>query len=235
MLPLRDLVVFPHVVIPLLVGRAASLAALDAAAADDSLVLLVAQKRADTEEPGSTDLYRVGVVARIHQLSRLQNGTTRVLVEALARARVTRYAMAGSHLKANVQPMPFNEAAMSTDDELQARRAVTSFEEYVALHRRLPDEVLQLVLAAETPERQACAMAAHLNIKLETRQRLLDSATLGVLYDHLAITLAGEVELLRLERKIEDDVRWRAVPEPARVLPAGTAARDPSRAGERGR
>jgi ATP-dependent Lon protease len=206
-LPLRDVVVFPHVVIPLLVGRAASLAALDAAVADDSYVLLVAQKRPDTEEPGSTDLFRVGVVARIHQLSRLPNGTTRVLVEAVARAKVTRYAMAGSHLKANVQPMPFDSSPMSVEDELQARRSVSSFEEYVALHRRLPDEVLQLVGGAETPERQACAMAAHLNVKLDTRQRLLDARTLGVLYDQLAMTLAGEVELLRLERKIEDDVR----------------------------
>jgi ATP-dependent Lon protease len=206
-LPLRDVVIFPHVVMPLLVGRAASLAALDIAAADDSLVLLVAQKRADTEEPGSTDLYRVGVVARILQVSRLQNGTTRVLVESLARAKVTRYAMAGSHLKANVQPYPFDSSPLSDDEERQGRRAIAAFEEYVALHRRLPDEVVRLVNSAETQEQQACLMAAHLNVKLDVRQRLLDAATLGLLFDQLSLTLAAEIELLRLERKIEDDVR----------------------------
>ena len=206
-MPLRDVVIFPHVVMPLLVGRAASLAALDTAAADDSLVLLVAQKRADTEEPGSTDLYRVGVLARILQISRLQNGTTRVLVESLARAKVTRYAMSGSHLRANVQPFPLDAAPMNEDEERQARRALSSFEEYVALHRRLPDEVVRLVSGAETHEQQACLMAAHLGVKLDVRQRLLDAPTLGMLYDALAMTLAGEVELLRLERKIEDDVR----------------------------
>jgi len=205
--PLRDVVIFPHVVMPLLVGRAASLAALDTAAADDSLVLLVAQKRADTEEPGSTDLYRVGVLARILQISRLQNGTTRVLVESLARAKVTRYAMAGAHLKANVQPYPMDAAALSEDEERQARRAISVFEEYVALHRRLPDEVVRLISSAESHEQQACLMAAHLNVKLEVRQRLLDSRTLGMLFEQLSMTLAGELELLRLERKIEDDVR----------------------------
>ncbi len=206
-MPLRDVVIFPHVVMPLLVGRAASLAALDTAAADDSLVLLVAQKRADTEEPGSADLFRVGVVARILQISRLQNGTTRVLVESLARAKVTRYAMAGAHLKANVQPYPLDATPLSEDEERQTRSAIAAFEEYVALHRRLPDEVVRLIGGADSYERQACLMAAHLSVKLEVRQRLLDAPTLGVLFDQLSMTLAGEVELLRLERKIEDDVR----------------------------
>ena len=192
---------------PLLVGRAASLAALDTAAAGDSLVLLVAQKNADTEDPGSADLFRVGVVARILQISRLQNGTTRVLVESLARAKVTRYAMAGSHLKANVQPYPLDAVVLNDDDERQSRRTVAAFEEYVALHRRLPDEVVRLVAGAESHEQQAWLIAAHLGVKLEIRQRLLDAPSLGVLYDQLAMTLAGEVELLRLERKIEDDVR----------------------------
>ena len=206
-MPLRDVVIFPHVVMPLLVGRAASLAALDTAAADDSLVLLVAQKRADTEEPGSSDLYRVGVVARILQISRLQNGTTRVLVESLARAKVTRFAMAGAHLKANVQPYPLDAVPLSEDEERLSRRTITTFEEYVALHRRLPDEVARLISAAETHEQQACLIAAHLSVKLAVRQRLLDAPTLGMLFEQLGMTLAAEVELLRLERKIEDDVR----------------------------
>ncbi|MDZ7632372.1 MAG: LON peptidase substrate-binding domain-containing protein [Gemmatimonadaceae bacterium] len=214
-MPLRDVVIFPHVVMPLLVGRAASLAALDTAAADDSLVLLVAQKRADTEEPGSTDLFRVGVIARILQISRLQNGTTRVLVESLARAKVTRYAMAGSHLKANVQPYPLDATPLSEDEERQTRRAVASFEEYVALHRRLPDEVVRLIGGAESFEQQACLMAAHLNVKLEVRQRLLE------IPDARRAVRPARDDPRRRSRaappRTEDRGRrpWCAVPEPA--------------------
>src|ERR687890_1782355 len=105
-LPLRDVVVFPYVVIPLLVGRPASLAAIEAAAADDKLVLLVAQRSGDVQEPAAADLFRVGVVARILQLTRLPNGTSKVLVEGIARARVTRYAPAGVQLRAAVAPEP---------------------------------------------------------------------------------------------------------------------------------
>ena len=106
-----------------------------------------------------------------------------------------------------MQPYPFDTTPLSEDEERQSRRTVALFEEYVALHRRLPDEVVRLIGGAESFEQQACLMAAHLNVKLDARQRLLDAPTLGVLFDQLAMTLAGEVELLRLERKIEDDVR----------------------------
>src|SRR5690348_16013611 len=105
-LPLRDLVVFPHVVIPLLVGRQASLAAIDAAQADGQLIFLVAQKNGVVEEPGATDLFRVGVIARIHHMQRSPNGTTKVLLEGLARARVTRFATTGGMLRATITPLP---------------------------------------------------------------------------------------------------------------------------------
>src|SRR5215208_3989915 len=212
-LPLRDVVVFPYVVIPLLVGRAASLTALEAAAADDNVVLLVAQRSGEIQEPSAADLYRVGVVARIHQLARLPNGTTKVLVEGVARARVTRYAPAAGHLRATVVPDPFaGPPAIAPEGgpagaEALGRRAVALFEEYVSLHRRLPDEVLSLVQGTASAERQAFAIAAHLGVKHELRQRLLEIASLPELFTALADLLAAEVELLRLERKIEDDVR----------------------------
>ena len=211
-LPLRDVVVFPYVVVPLLVGRAASLTALEAAAAADNVVLLVAQRSGEIQEPSAADLYRVGVVARIHQLARLPNGTTKVLVEGVARARVTRYAPAAGHLRAAVAPDPFDGAHASVAEagpagaEALGRRAVALFEEYVSLHRRLPDEVLTLVQAAST-ERQAFAIAAHLGVKHDVRQRLLEIPSLPELFTALADLLAAEVELLRLERKIEEDVR----------------------------
>jgi ATP-dependent Lon protease len=206
-LPLRDVVVFPYVVMPLLVGRATSLAAVEAAAAGDKFVLLVAQRSADVQDPSAADLYRVGVVGRIHQLGRLPNGTTKVLVEGIARARVTRYAPSGSHLRAVVAPAPFGTGDDEAETRAGARRAVTLFEEYVGLHRRIPDEVTALVEGTEEPERQAFAVAAHLSVRHDVRQRLLEADSVPELFARLAETLSAEIELLRLERKIDDDVR----------------------------
>src|SRR6476469_1800900 len=123
-LPLRDVVVFPYVVMPLLVGRAASLAAIEAANAEDRMVLLVAQRDPETQEPAAADLYRVGVVARVRQLSRLGTGTVKVLVEGLARARVTRYVPGGECLRAQVEEMPAL-ALDTSDDEVRLRRALS--------------------------------------------------------------------------------------------------------------
>jgi ATP-dependent Lon protease len=206
-LPLRDVVLFPHVVMPLLVGRPASLAAVDTAGAADKQVLLVAQRNPDVQEPVAADLYRMGVVGRIHQLATLANGTTKVLVEGLARVRVTRYAQAGTHLRATVAPAPFGDPSTSAEGQALTRRVLSLFEEYVSLHRRIPDEVVALVQGAEHEERQAFAVAAHLTVRPEVRQRLLDVPTLAELWVELSALLSGEIELLRLERKIEDDVR----------------------------
>jgi ATP-dependent Lon protease len=206
-LPLRDVVVFPHVVMPLVVGRAASLAALEQAGAGDGRLLLVAQRDADTDEPRGPDLHRTGVVARIHQLARTPQGNARVLLEGTERVRVTRYAAQGDALQGTVTPLPFGALPEGADGQLAARRAVAGFEEYVSLHRRLPAEILQLVQGGDDPLRQACVIAAHLSIGTEARQALLEAPSLGALFEALARTLAGEVELLRLERKIEDDVR----------------------------
>ncbi|HET9010654.1 MAG TPA: endopeptidase La [Gemmatimonadaceae bacterium] len=210
-LPLRDLVVFPHVVIPLLVGRQASLAALDAAQTDGQLIFLVAQKNGDVEEPGANDLFRVGVIARIHHMQRSPNGTTKVLLEGLARARVTRFATTGGMLRATLAPLPLVLDAPADADaqsiEVIRRRALTLFEEYVGLNRRLPDEIVHLVQATTPPERQAWGIAAHLGVRHEQRQTLLEAETEPSLWGHIAALLDGEIELLRLERKIDDDVR----------------------------
>jgi Lon protease-like protein len=170
-LPLRDVVVFPYVVMPLLVGRPASLAAIDAGNEEDRLVLLVAQRDPETQEPAAADLYRVGVVARIRQISRLGTGTVRVLVEGAARARVTRYVPGTDCLSAIVEPMP--APALGEGDEVLLRRALSLFEEYVALHRRLPAELVTIIQSADSPARQAFGVAAHLGTRLDRRQALL--------------------------------------------------------------
>jgi ATP-dependent Lon protease len=205
-LPLRDLVVFPYAVMPLLVGRQGSLAAVDAAVADGGMILLVAQRRGDVQEPVAADLERVGVAARILQATKLPGGTTKVLVDGVARARVTRYAASGPHLRAAVELMPA-DAGQDPDAPVVARRAVSLFEEYVGLHRRVPAEVVALVQAAESLPRQAFGIASHLGVKVEARQQLLAAPTFPEFLRELAELLAGEIDLLRLERKLEDDVR----------------------------
>jgi len=190
------------------VGRPASLAAIEAALAEDKIILLVAQRDGEKQEPAAADLHRTGVIGRVVQVSRLPTGTTRVLVEGIARARVTRYIPAGNVLRAAASPLPF-EGVGTHDPETEAlsRRVLNSFEEYVALHRRIPPEIVTIIQSAESPERQAFGVAAHVAVRFELRQSLLQADTLRHLLEMLGELLSGEIELLRLERKIDDDVR----------------------------
>ena len=206
-LPLRDVVVFPYVVMPLLVGRAASLAALEAANATDHLVLLVAQRDPETQEPAAADLYRVGVVARVRQLSRLGTGTVKVLVEGITRARVSRYVPSTECLRAVIEPMAPLALDGEGDAEAHLRRALSLFEEYVAVHRRLPPELVTLIQGSDSPARQTFGIAAHLGTRPERRQGLLESADFPALLRTLGETLTSEIDLLKLEKKIDDDVR----------------------------
>jgi ATP-dependent Lon protease len=205
-LPLRDVVLFPYVVMPLLVGRQASLSALEAANREDRVVLLVAQRDPETQEPAAADLYRVGVVARVRQLSRLGTGTVKVLVEGLARARVTRYVPASDCLRAQVEEMP-GLALDDADGEARLRRALSLFEEYVGLHRRLPTELVTLIQSSDSQTRQAFGIAAHLSARLDRRQGLLEIAGFSALLQAISDALSAEIDLLKLERKIDDDVR----------------------------
>ena len=191
----------------LLVGRAASVAAVDAAVGSDRLILLVPQRSAEVQDPASADLYRVGVVARVLDSSRLPSGTTKVLVEGLTRARVTRYAPGGELLRASVLLAPIDAEAESGQRQARTRQVTALFEEYVSMHRRIPAEVVNLVQGIDSPVRRAYLMAAHLALRHELRQALLEAETMTDLLAMLAELLAGEVDLLRLERKIDDDVR----------------------------
>ncbi|HEX9310964.1 MAG TPA: endopeptidase La [Gemmatimonadaceae bacterium] len=208
-LPLRDVVIFPYVVIPLLVGRPASLAAIEAAQAEDKIILLVAQRDGEKQEPAAADLHRTGVIGRVVQVSRLPTGTTRVLVEGVARARVTRYFPSGNVLRAAASPLPFAGPAPEDAAETEAlsRRVLNSFEEYVGLHRRIPAEIVAIIQSTDSVERQAFGVAAHVAVRFELRQSLLEADTLRSLLEMLAELLSGEIDLLRLERKIDDDVR----------------------------
>ena len=205
-LPLRDVVVYPNVVMPLIVGRPGSLAAIEAALGAQGAIVLVAQRNADVDDPAAADLYRVGVAGRIAQATKQPNGTTRVLIEAIARVRVARFTRGGGFIRAEFPDE--SEATVDLDDlRPMVRRAVADFEEYVTLHRRIPSEVVAMVQSAETPERQAYGIAAHLAIRHEARQRLLEASSLGELLRDLHDVMTAEIEVLRLERKLDDEVR----------------------------
>lgn len=209
-LALRDVVFFPYVIMPLIVGRKGSLQALELAAAGDGEIFLVAQRDPALEEMHSTDLFREGVTARILQIARLANGTIKVLLEGRERARVTRYkGKKGETMFATVRldPLPHAHPEDPRIVDAAARRAVALFEEYIELQRRIPAEVIPLVQGATSPERQVYGIAAHVPASLEVRQRVLESVTLDDAFTTLAALLGGEIEVLRLERKLDDDTR----------------------------
>ncbi|MEO6445774.1 MAG: endopeptidase La [Gemmatimonadaceae bacterium] len=206
-LPLKDVVVFPYVVMPLLVGRAASLGAVEQAWRGDRYIVLVAQKSVDATEPLAADLFRTGVVARILQASRMPNGTVKVIAEGIARVRLTRITTHQGVLRSSLSATPWGSAPLSVDERATAAQVVERFEEYVSLHRRIPQEVVQMASAAGDDERAACVIASHLGVRHEIRQRLLESASLAELYNGLLEVVTGELEILRLERKIDDEVR----------------------------
>ncbi len=206
-LPLRDMVVFPHMVVPLIVGRPGSLAAVELAAETEGWLLLVAQRSSEVQEPAAADLFRVGTVGRVLQSTALANGTTRVLLEGFARVRVTRYATTAGFIRASIAPLDREPETGPAEEVPGRRRVLTLFEEYVQLHRRIPPEIVALVQGTEGAEKQAFMVAAHLAVRLEQRQELLEESAIGKLFGRLSELLAAEVEILRLEKKIENEVR----------------------------
>lgn len=209
-LPLRDVVFFPYMIMPLIVGRKGSLQALELAAAGTGEIFLAAQHDPAVEETRSTDLYRVGVIGKILQIARLANGTVKVLLEGRDRARVTRYkGKKGDIITATARRDPLLQARPDDPRIIDAasRRAVAQFEEYIELQRRIPAEVVPLVQGAASAERQVYGIAAHVPASLEIRQRVLESVTLDDAFATLTVLLGGEIEVLRLERKLDDDTR----------------------------
>ncbi|HEY0779063.1 MAG TPA: endopeptidase La [Gemmatirosa sp.] len=225
-LALRDAVVFPASVTSLMIGRPASLAAVESALSspvagpngDERWILLAAQHDATVEQPAAGDLHRIAVAARVQQAARLPNGVVKLVVEGVSRVRVTRFASAGvgrgtaatpgAPLRAHVVPLPLAREPETPEATAELRQLLARFEEYAAVPaRRLPTEVLTAVREAPTPARRLWGVAAHVVLPLAERQRLLEVATEGELRDALAAALASELELLRLERSVDERVR----------------------------
>ncbi len=205
-LPLRDVVIFPGMITPLLVGRPRSLASLDEAMKGDRLLLVLTQKQMNVDDPAPEDLYEMGTVVKILQLMRLVEGTMRILVEGISRGKVIRFQKTRKYLRADVKAIDSPSLA-SNQMEAMVRSVSSQFTEYVQLNKRIPDEVLRSVLPIEDPDRLADSIASHLITKIESKQPLLTTVDLTKRYRLLGTILAEELEILRLEKQIEGEVR----------------------------
>ncbi|WP_218510559.1 endopeptidase La [Variovorax sp. dw_308] len=209
LLPLRDVVVFPHMVIPLFVGRAKSIKALELAMEAERRIMLVAQKAAAKDEPAVEDMFEVGCISTILQMLKLPDGTVKVLVEGQQRARVNRIDDGETHFSANVNPIGGGEGAAQTGTEIEAlRRAVMQqFDQYVKLNKKIPPEILTSISSIDDPGRLADTIAAHLPLKLDNKQSVLDLADVKARLENLFGQLEREVDILNVDKKIRGRVK----------------------------
>ncbi len=205
-LPLRDVVVYPHMVIPLFVGRDKSILALDEAMRRDKQVLLVAQKQADVDDPKGRDLYTVGTVATILQLLKLPDGTVKVLVEGVARAMVENIE-SDAYFTADMTPLPDVEQYEEREIDVLTRSVVSHFEQYVKLNKKVPPEILTSLAGIEQPGRLADTVAAHMALKLSEKQKVLESQDVRARLEQVMSLIEGEMEVLQIEKKIRGRVK----------------------------
>ncbi len=207
LLPLRDVVVFPHMVIPLFVGRPKSIKALESAMSSDRRIMLVAQKAAAKDEPSVADMFEVGCVSTILQMLKLPDGTVKVLVEGQQRAHVNGIEDGESHFTANLTPVEV--LATDADSEVEAlRRAVMQqFDQYVKLNKKIPPEILTSIASIDDPGRLADTIAAHLPLKLENKQMVLDLSLVRDRLENLFEQLEREVDILNVDKKIRGRVK----------------------------
>jgi ATP-dependent Lon protease len=206
-IPLRDVVVFPHMIYPLLVGRSFTVKALQEAMMQDKQVLLVAQRSAATDTPNQDDLYMVGVVARILQVMKMPNGTLKVLVEGMVRAKVRSLTSEGEFLVAQIDLVRRADEKYDRETEALSRAVTEQFTEYVRLNRRIPDEVLASVASIEVYDLQADTISSHLLHKIETKQKLLEAGSVKEQLLQLSEVLKEELEILKIEHKIDGSIR----------------------------
>ena len=205
-LPLRDVVVYPHMVIPLFVGREKSIVALDLAMKADKRILLVAQKQADVDDPKGEDLYRVGTVATILQLLKLPDGTVKVLVEGVDRASIEKL-IEGEFFSAEVTAMPDLERYEEREMDVLTRSVITQFEQYVKLNKKVPPEILTSLAGIEQAGRLADTVAAHMSLKLSEKQKVLEIPDVRKRLEHMLAVIEGEMDVLQIEKRIRGRVK----------------------------
>jgi ATP-dependent Lon protease len=205
-LPLRDVVVYPHMVIPLFVGREKSIVALEQAMKINKQILLLAQKQADVDDPRPKDLYDVGTVATILQLLKLPDGTVKVLVEGVERARVDAVT-AGEYFAAQVTPLADGEQYDEREMDVLTRSVVSQFEQYVKLNRKVPPEILTSLAGIDQPGRLADTVAAHMSLKLDAKQKILEIQDVRGRLEHILALIEGEMDVLQIEKRIRGRVK----------------------------
>ncbi|MCF2863011.1 endopeptidase La [Pseudoalteromonas sp. MM17-2] len=205
-LALRDVVVYPHMVIPLFVGREKSIRCLEAAMDKDKQIFLVAQKDASVDDPQTDEIYTVGTVASVLQLLKLPDGTVKVLVEGTQRAAITHYTQEEEYFAAEVEYIPSTDID-EREQDIFIRSAISQFEGYVKLNKKIPPEVLTSVSGIDEPARLADTMAAHMPIKVPEKQKVLEISDVTERLEYLMAMMEGEIDLLQVEKKIRARVK----------------------------
>lgn len=205
-LPLRDIVVFPHMIVPLFVGREKSVAALEKVMEGNKQILLLTQKTPAIDDPKPNDLYDVGTVGTILQLLKLPDGTVKVLVEGVSRAKVNKYTTVDSCLEVDATPFA-DTAASSTEMESLSRAVMTQFEEYLKLNKKIPPEVIVAISQIDNPSKLADTIASHLTLKIEEKQKLLEIPTVVGTLEHIFGLMEGEIGVLQVEKRIRGRVK----------------------------
>ena len=206
-LPLRDVVVYPHMVIPLFVGREKSIRALDEAMSDNKQILLVAQQSAEVDEPKAEDLHRVGTLSNILQLLKLPDGTIKVLVEGTQRARIIDLQDSEDHFSAQISLIETPKLEDDKELEIMSRSIVNLFDQYVKLNKKVPPEILTSLSGIDDPARLADTIAAHMSLKLEEKQKVLETEDVRERLEHIMALIEGELDILQVEKRIRGRVK----------------------------
>lgn len=206
-LPLRDVVVYPHMVIPLFVGREKSIQALEAAMAEDKRILLVAQHSAEVDEPSADNIYGVGTMANILQMLKLPDGTVKVLVEGGERASVEGLDVDGEYFSALATPLTEPDVTEDQEVDVMTRSLLSAFEQYVKLNKKVPPEILSSLQGISEPGRLADTVAAHMSLKIEEKQKILEMEDPRTRLEHLMALIEGELDILQVEKRIRGRVK----------------------------
>ncbi len=207
-LPLRDVVVYPHMVIPLFVGRGKSIKALEAAMLDNKQIFLVAQRKSANDDPTPDDIYQVGTLSSVLQLLKLPDGTVKVLVEGEQRARVKEYNQEKGYLEASLEPIEeINTELKEPEVGILMRSLMSQFEQYIKLNKKIPPEVLSPLAGIEEPGRLTDTISAHLTLKVDDKQELLETLDVGSRLERLMAAIENEIDLLHVEKRVRGRVK----------------------------
>src|SRR5271156_2743557 len=196
-LPLRDIVVFPHMIVPLFVGREKSVRALESVMKEDKQILLVAQKNAAQDDPAAEDIYRIGTLSTILQLLKLPDGTVKVLVEGIKRARIDEFKETEQYFEVLATPIE-DHADEGKEVEALGRSVVAQFEQYIKLNKKIPPEVLVSINQIEEPSKLADTVASHLGLKIAEKQELLEIDSVAHRLERVFSFMEGEIGVLQV-------------------------------------